>query len=226
MTELASCPKCGFERQSGAVECPACGIIYDRYDPERAAQRRLAAEAQVAPAGGTMFDPYRAPEAAVSDLAVVARGTELARRFSRLAAVVLDGLIYFGVMMVAFVPIFIFAGAAEAGAESQPISDPVLTALMLFAVVAGLAIFIINLYLLHRDGQTLGKKALGIRIVRTNDERASLGRIFGLRMLVPGLIGSVPLIGPIFSLADALFIFGEERRCIHDHFADTKVVIA
>jgi hypothetical protein len=58
-----------------------------------------------------------------------------------------------------------------------------------------------------------------------NDDRASLGRLFGLRMLVPGFIGAVPLIGPFFSLADALFIFGEPRRCIHDYIADTKVVM-
>lgn len=224
MTELASCPKCGFERRSGAVECPACGIIYDRYDPERAAQRRLAAEAQVAPAGGTMFDPYRAPEAAVSDFAVVAPGTEPARRFTRLVAVILDSIVYGAAMMVGLVPLLLLIDLDPSVAE--PISNPDVLMTMGFMGIGFLIVLGINLHFLKRDGQSLGKKALGIRIVRTNDERATLGRIFGLRMVVPWLLANVPLIGPIFSLADALFIFGEERRCIHDHFADTKVVIA
>lgn len=32
------CPKCQHERQPAATACPACGVIYDKYDPERAAQ--------------------------------------------------------------------------------------------------------------------------------------------------------------------------------------------
>lgn len=31
-TEQRLCPKCGWTRESGAVECPACGIVYARFD--------------------------------------------------------------------------------------------------------------------------------------------------------------------------------------------------
>ncbi len=54
----------------------------------------------------------------------------------------------------------------------------------------------------------------------------TLGRLVFLRYGGPGLIGQIPFLGSLFSLLDALFIFSEERRCIHDHFADTKVVVA
>jgi len=30
-----SCPKCGSPRQPEALDCPFCGIIYDRFDPSR-----------------------------------------------------------------------------------------------------------------------------------------------------------------------------------------------
>jgi uncharacterized RDD family membrane protein YckC len=222
MAETASCPKCGFERLPGATECPACGVIYARYDPERAAHRRLAAAGDLydptRPAAAV--DPYRAPMAAVTDVRPFASATELARRFTRLAAQILDGLIYGGAVLVGMLPLIFF------GAGATPPNEDALMALFLgLMLLAAGAVFVVNLYFLHRDGQTLGKKALKIRIVRTNDERASLGRIFALRMLVPGVIGAVPIVGSFFPLVDALFIFGEQRRCIHDYLADTKVVV-
>lgn len=227
MSETATCPKCGFERAPGATECPACGIIYARFDPERATHRRLAA-AQSAP-GEQLFDPtqptagldpYRVPSAALTAAAAMP-ATELARRFSRLAAAILDSLIYIAVAFVGFGPILVLGDPATRS------SDGTLELILMVVMLGGLgAVFVVNLYYLHRDGQTLGKKALHIRIVRLNDDQASLGRLFGLRMLVPGFIGAVPIVGPFFSLADALFIFGEARRCIHDYIADTKVVVA
>jgi uncharacterized RDD family membrane protein YckC len=72
----------------------------------------------------------------------------------------------------------------------------------------------------------VGKKLAGIRIVRSDGSRAGLRRIFLLRSVVPGVFGAIPLIGPFFSLIDTLFIFGEERRCVHDLIADTIVVNA
>jgi uncharacterized RDD family membrane protein YckC len=220
MAETASCPKCGYERQPGAVECPACGIIYARFDPERAAQRRLAASDHVHSGAAAGVDPYRAPMATVTDVRPFAPATELARRFTRLAAQILNSLILAAVVVLAILPLLVFGEAG--GAESEVVAA---ISLVLFALgLIGLAI--VNLYFLHRDGQSLGKKALSIRIVRMNDDRASLGRILALRWLVPGVIGAVPIVGPFFSLADSLFIFGEQRRCIHDYLADTKVVLA
>jgi uncharacterized RDD family membrane protein YckC len=34
----------------------------------------------------------------------------------------------------------------------------------------------------------------------------------------------IPVIGPLFGLVNVLFIFGEERRCLHDLAANTIVV--
>jgi uncharacterized RDD family membrane protein YckC len=94
------------------------------------------------------------------------------------------------------------------------------------ALVVGFALGIYTLVLLYRSGQTIGKKIVGIRIVRTDGSRAGLLRILGLRYIVPGVISAIPLLGFFFALADALVIFGEQRRCIHDYIADTIVVDA
>ena len=43
-----------------------------------------------------------------------------------------------------------------------------------------------------------------------------------LRYFVPSLINSVTF--SVFYIVDILFIFGEERKCVHDKIAKTKVI--
>jgi uncharacterized RDD family membrane protein YckC len=45
-------------------------------------------------------------------------------------------------------------------------------------------------------------------------------------MLVTSLLSALAGIGWIFALVDALFIFREDRRCLHDFIAGTRVVRA
>jgi uncharacterized RDD family membrane protein YckC len=84
----------------------------------------------------------------------------------------------------------------------------------------------VTIWLVKRNGQTIGKKLLGIKVVRSNGARASLGRIFWLRNFVNGIPASIPLIGMLYTLVDHLLIFGEPRQCLHDKIADTIVVNA
>ena len=86
-----------------------------------------------------------------------------------------------------------------------------------------LAIFIVQAVLLTRDGQSLGKKALDIRIVvyRTGENGGFVPNVL-LRVVVNGLLGFIPL----YPIVDVLFIFRKDRRCIHDLIAGTVVVKA
>ena len=87
-------------------------------------------------------------------------------------------------------------------------------------LVAGLQIF-----LLARDGQTVGKRLMGIRIASyASDQNPGFLRIVGLRMFLPAVIISIPCVGFLFSLLNILFIFGSEKRCLHDLIAGTKVI--
>ena len=78
----------------------------------------------------------------------------------------------------------------------------------------------ITTLLVARNGQTLGKRILEIKVVRSDGSPASLGRIFWLRNVVNSVLGVIPL----YVLVDHLFIFGERRQCIHDLIADTIVI--
>ncbi len=86
--------------------------------------------------------------------------------------------------------------------------------------------FIVNFYWLYKNGQTMGKKLTGIKIIDEKGNVPSLGRSYGYRFLIPVLISSLPVFGLLFWLTDALFIFGKKRKCIHDYLAGTKVVFA
>jgi uncharacterized RDD family membrane protein YckC len=76
------------------------------------------------------------------------------------------------------------------------------------------------------NGQTIGKKIVGIKVVRADGTPASFPRILFLRNGINTLIGMIPLVGLVFAVVDALCIFREDERCIHDQFADTIVVQA
>ena len=93
-------------------------------------------------------------------------------------------------------------------------------------LLVGFGVFaILNSYLLASRGQSIGKYLLKIRIVNHySDEVSKLRFSLVLRdgiMMVLNLFG---LLGSFIALIDVLCIFTRNRRCLHDHWASTKVV--
>ena len=175
------------------------------------------------PQNPALENPYAAPAARVSD-AVQVDDFVLADRGTRLGAALLDGLV-FGI------PIFFAAMAAAialpAYQSSHRTGAPPSLALWaggLLALAGIVVVIVINCVLLHRYGQTIAKRWLSIKVVRSDGSRCPLGRIFLLRWLPVTAIGAIPYAGFIMRLVDPLMIFREDRRCLHDLIADTKVV--
>lgn len=165
-------------------------------------------------------NPYAPPKAEVRD-AAAGDEVELAGRGSRLGAALLDGLIY---MVVIGGPLFI--GADFDAMAAGDFMNAFGSAGMGLAGLGTVILLGITAYLVHRNGQTIGKKIVGIKVVRTDFSRASLGRIFWLRNFVNGIPGVIPYVGNVYGLVDHLFIFNERRQCVHDKIADTIVVKA
>jgi uncharacterized RDD family membrane protein YckC len=92
---------------------------------------------------------------------------------------------------------------------------------LLVAVGGTLAVGAYQLMLISQSGQSLGKRMRGIRVVRSDGSPVSLGRLLLLRNLLPSVINAAC---GLFNLVDVLFIFQDNRRCLHDMIADTKVV--
>ena len=92
-------------------------------------------------------------------------------------------------------------------------------------LLGAVALLGIQIYLLATRSQSLGKYLMKTQIVDVNTGlRADFVHAFLLRLLVNGLISGVPCVGTIYALVDILFIFREDRRCIHDLLASTCVV--
>ena len=164
----------------------------------------------------SQFNPYQSPQFGGVDPVWFQPRRPLASRWARLGASLLNGL----ATVVAVAPGYVIILSADRSQEAAMVGLGIVA-------IGVLAIMIIQVYLLSTQGQTIGKKAVGVRIVSYDtEETAGFVKAFLLRSLVNGLIRAIPCFGPIYSLVDILFIFGDECRCIHDLIAGTKVVEA
>jgi uncharacterized RDD family membrane protein YckC len=142
---------------------------------------------------------------------------EAATRWSRLAARLIDGLVCFAPLPLLFFPCIGSLGA-----------------LLGFA-----GILAAQVWLLVTRGQTLGKKAMAIAIIRSDGGVPPVGWLLVREFAIPLAVGILRYgghndpspVGQVFQfllgfvwLIDSLFIFSPTRRCLHDLVADTHVV--
>jgi uncharacterized RDD family membrane protein YckC len=170
-----------------------------------------------------MANPYAPPRAAVEDVRDPRATVAPADRGTRLGATMLDGVIFAGMV---YLPLILMAimgpAAARASGEGSGAAGPVLAVGGLIAIGGFVAWCWFTIKYVKENGQSIAKRLLGIKVVRSDGTSISLGRIFWMRNFLNGLISMIPLYG----LVDALFIFGESRQCLHDKLADTIVVKA
>ena len=95
--------------------------------------------------------------------------------------------------------------------------------LRVLGVVALLVLLIIQLVMVSKHGQTLGKKFVGIRIVR-KDTLQNGG--FAVNVVKRGFLNGLLSLIPGYFLVDGLFVFRADRRCLHDMIAGTVVIQA
>ena len=74
-------------------------------------------------------------------------------------------------------------------------------------------------FMLSRGGQTIGKKAMNIKVVTAEGAEMTKAQAWG-RVAARQVLGLVPCLG----LIDYLVAFGQERTTIHDMMAKTRVV--
>jgi uncharacterized RDD family membrane protein YckC len=93
--------------------------------------------------------------------------------------------------------------------------------------VAIVALLYAPLMMARTNGKTLGRMALGIRVVRANGNPMTFGwamlREVAVKALLFGILSS--LTAGLASLADVLWpLWDDENRALHDFVVDTRVV--
>lgn len=142
---------------------------------------------------------------------------ENASRGDRLGAAIIDGLI----MMLIMFPVMYLTGGFDGFSDGV---QPTLTYSLILSGFGMVVFVLINGKLLATKGQTIGKRALGIKIVTLSGTLPDIKQHLLKRYGFYFLIGYVPFIGQLLSTANVLIIFGKEKRCGHDYVAGTAVV--
>jgi len=153
---------------------------------------------------------------------------QLAGWWSRVGAAVIDGIV---VSVMAFV--LLIVGGAMAGTgfllgETAGFIGLIVGILLwgLFFTVA--ALLYAPLMMAKTNGQTLGRMAVGIRVVRANGKRMDFGWAMLREVVVKGLLFGTIANSVTFGLAallDVLWpLWDEENRALHDFVVDTRVI--
>lgn len=149
----------------------------------------------------------------------------LAGWWSRVGAAIIDGII---ITVVAVVLLAIF-GAGFAATDS----DTGVGALIAATFVTGLAFAVAALLyaplmMAKTNGKTLGRMAVGNRVVRANGQPMTFGwamlREVAVKALLFNAIGGAVTFG-LAGLLDVLWpLWDDENRALHDFIVDTRTV--
>jgi uncharacterized RDD family membrane protein YckC len=161
---------------------------------------------------------YAPPKAQINEpLPLDGDEPQLASRWQRFCAAFVDGIIAGALAVAMLIPLYGREAVAQLGRSPSSLIGGLLLYYVVYIALQG--------WFLYSSSQTIGKKAVGLRIVRPDNSHADFPRLL-LRLAIMTFNGLIPYIGKIFGLVDVLFIFGAKRRCLHDMIVDTIVVTA
>ena len=145
---------------------------------------------------------------------------ELAEPSARLNAKIIDLLILVAVIVGGVIVVLVALVAERSGVGVGLVEGVFLAALLIV-----LASLLYDPLFIAVRGQTVGKKATGIRVVRAdNGELPTLGRSFA-RWALPGALLAIPGAGYVLaSLCFSSLLRDASRRGWHDKVAGTVVV--
>ena len=132
---------------------------------------------------------------------------ELASWGQRVGASLLDGLVLYGIIFLAVL----------LGALLRSVSAPLGTLVIVLGYLAGLAVFVWQLVMQGRTGQTIGKRAVGLRLLREQD-----GQVIGAGLSVARyfvhLLDSYSIVGYLWPIWD------DKKQTFADKILKTVVV--
>jgi len=210
-----TCPTCNYSKQidpallppdTSRATCPKCGESFALPKAEQGVTEEPTIELQPAPVAAPGFtQPTGVPARQVEIDALPKAGFWI-----RVVATMLDGFIVF---VLQFVLGFLLAsaGIAAGAGAGEEISGLV----MLFGYVLSFAYYII---FTGHCGQTPGKMALRIKVIRTDGSEISYGKA-AFREVVAKFISGI-----IFGIGYLMVAFDNQKQGLHDRMSDTYVI--
>lgn len=172
------------------------------------------------------FPEFAGPVEAPPVIGPAVEDTSLAERWRRFAGALIDGMLE----TICWTPTSLAMMHTMSSMVSSGSMDP--TEFMdSFWQSIGLslpylgALVLLQGTLLTLRSQSVGNILLRTRIVRVTDgEPGGFLRAFLLRGALARVLRQIPFLGGLFWIVDSCFIFRDDRRCLHDLIAGTKVV--
>jgi uncharacterized RDD family membrane protein YckC len=167
---------------------------------------------------GEVFTPAAAPAAWTPSSRSAVPLAKPADLFERFIAKCID---YFFQLVVPFATGLMFAMISSLIVENQNTSMAVYTTTLL---VLAIGVAVTQWILIARRGQSIGKHFMRIRLAnRHNDKVPDFIQSVVIRLWLVNLIN---VVFPVFYLIDVCLVFFEDRRCVHDIMASTRVIRA
>jgi uncharacterized RDD family membrane protein YckC len=169
-----------------------------------------------------------------------AKDPSLAEWWQRLLARLIDGLVVGAVLLVFWIPAIArvvdrvrvvnhqYAGNLNSPAAQAALKHAISQSIGSFYLIGIVAVFVVFAYDAIQHGlwgQTLGKRALGTRVVNADTRSKISGGAAAGRAAVYAFPSIVPFVGGLFALLNELWLLWDGRRqCLHDKAARTVVV--
>lgn len=214
------CVRCAPEAVRDDLTCSECVGLTEKYrsPPEGAlcAVHPATRAAYICSRCGSFACNACRPERDTSGLCArcAPQVLPLATRGSRLGASILDSF----AVSVPIVGFAIVAGVL--GGSGNGLNEAILIGGLAVGFVLGLGG---QLVAQLAWGQSVGKRALGIKVVRSDGSPIELWRLIVMRNLIVQVLSQACF---VMGLIDVLLIFGDQQRCLHDYLADSIVVQA
>lgn len=177
------------------------------------------------------FPEFGAPAEVPPQLEHVSNDQPLAERWKRFVGALVDGCLETicwtpaGLAMMRGMRDLAASGEVSDPAQLMPQVMPLAIRAMVHSLPYLAVLVLIQAILLSVRSQSVGNMLVRTRIVNVTDGApGGFLRAFLLRGALARVLRQVPFIGGLFWLVDTCFIFREDKRCLHDLIAGTKVV--
>lgn len=198
-----TCPACGLS-QEPRDQCIGCGVIYSKLEEQQKKNHRPSHDASMSEDN---FAELRRKASGLTPLHQPKAGFWI-----RVLAYIIDSVLLITVQTVLTLLINMTIGMLGIATDGDPAIN---TVIWLFGAVLSISYAV---FFTGYCGQTPGKMALRIKVIRTDGSQPSYGRA-ALRE-VPGKFISSVLLG----IGYLMVAFDAQKQGLHDKIADTYVI--